>query len=220
MRNDDQDRSTAILHCPFGIPHLLLGIYGVVFVLLGYAPHDRGVWVAENLPIVLIVLGLVLTFRTHRFSNTAYGLMAVLIFLHTIGAHYTFSRVPFGLITETFGSARNHFDRIAHFSVGFYAFAAAELLLRRRWVVSKTILTLFPLFFIFFVAAGYEILEWFFVLIMAPDAGTAFLGIQGDPWDAQKDMLADALGAAASLVLFWMTNYKEIMELPKADNRA
>ena len=214
MKHERQDILTTMPHCPFGIPHVLLGVYILVFSLLGYAPYDRGVWIAENLPIVLIVLGLVLTFKIHRFSDTAYALMAVLIFLHTIGAHFTFARVPFGLITDTFGFARNHFDRISHFSVGFYAFATAELLLRRGWVSSRTILTLFPLFFIFFVAAGYEILEWIFVLIMAPDAGTAFLGVQGDPWDAQKDMLADALGAVASLILFWMINFREIMTLP------
>jgi putative membrane protein len=204
-------------HCPLGLPHLLLGIYVLVFLLLGYAPHDRGVWIAENLPIVLIVLGLGVTFRKHRFSDTAYVLMAVLIFLHTLGAHYTFARVPFGLITDTLGFTRNHFDRLAHFSVGFYAFPAAELLLRRRLVRSRTILLLFSLFFIFFVAAGYEIVEWLFVLIMAPDAGTAFLGVQGDPWDAQKDMLADALGAVTALIVFWIMNYREIKNIPETE---
>jgi putative membrane protein len=216
MKHDNQDMFPSMPLCPLGIPHILLGIYVLVFILLGYAPHDRGVWVAENLPIVLIVLGLVLTFKKHRFSDTAYGLMAVLIFLHTIGAHYTFSRVPFDFITNTFGFTRNHFDRIAHFSVGFYAFAAAELLLHRRWVVSRTILMLFPLFFIFFVAAGYEILEWIFVMIMDPDAGMAFLGVQGDPWDAQKDMLADGLGAITALILFGAMHYREIRDLPSA----
>jgi putative membrane protein len=216
MSTNDKDLFPLSEHCPLGIPHLLLGIYVLVFTLLGYAPHDRGVWIAENIPIVLIVLGLVVTFRKHRFSDTAYVLMAVLIFLHTIGAHYTFARVPFGLITDTFGFTRNHFDRIAHFSVGFYAYPAAELLLRHRLVRSRTILLLFPLFFIFFVAAGYEILEWIFVLIMAPDAGMAFLGVQGDPWDAQKDMLADALGAVVALILFWTHNARKAHTLTQS----
>jgi putative membrane protein len=217
MSTNDKNLSTLTEHCPLGIPHLLLGIYVLVFILLGYAPYDRGVWIAENLPIVLIVLGLGMTFRKYRFSDTAYVLMAVLVFLHTTGAHYTFARVPFGLITDTFGFTRNHFDRIAHFSVGFYAYPAAELLLRRRLVRSRTILLLFPLFFIFFVAAGYEILEWIFVMIMNPDAGMAFLGVQGDPWDAQKDMLADALGAVTALIFFWIMNYRTIRELPTTE---
>ncbi|MDD2220299.1 MAG: DUF2238 domain-containing protein [Desulfoplanes sp.] len=213
MRKKADDLYATLPLCPFGIPHLLLILYLILFALLGYAPHDRGVWIAENLPIICIVAGLALTFNTFRFSDLAYVLMSVLIILHTIGAHYTFARVPFDLVTNLFDFSRNHFDRISHFSVGFYAYGAAELLLRKRWVTSRTILALFPLFFIFTVAGGYEILEWLFVLVMAPDAGTAFLGVQGDPWDAQKDMLADVLGGAAALILFWIIHWARIARL-------
>ena len=31
-----------------------------------------------------------------------------------------------------------------------------------------------------------------------------FLGSQGDIWDAQKDMLADTLGAIAAIALYWL----------------
>ncbi len=210
MQKKSRDVLQSTPLCPFGIPHLLLGLYVMIFALLGYAPHDRNVWIAENIPIVLIVTGLVLSYTTFRFSDLAYVLMSVLVILHTIGAHYTFARVPFDTVTHFFDFSRNHYDRLSHFSVGFYAFGAAELILRKKWVASKTILALFPLFFIFAVAGGYEILEWLFVMIMAPDAGTAFLGVQGDPWDAQKDMLADVLGGVTALLLFWGINRKKI----------
>jgi len=77
------------------LPHGLLGLYLGLFTVCAIRPFDRSVWVAENIPIVLIVATLVLTFRWFRFSNTAYLMMAVLVFLHTIGGHYTFERVPF-----------------------------------------------------------------------------------------------------------------------------
>ena len=54
------------------------------------------------------------------------------------------------------------------------------------------------------VAAAYEIIEWQYAVIEGGDAGVEFLGSQGDVWDAQKDMLADTLGAATSLLLFLM----------------
>ena len=147
------------------------------------------------------------------FSNTAYVLMSVLIYLHTIGGHFTFERVPFGFVTNLFGFTRNHYDRVAHFSVGFYAYGIAELLLKKKWVSSKLILFLFPVFSIFAVASIYEIIEWLYAVFSDPDAGSAFLGSQGDIWDAQKDMLADGLGAIIATVLFFVINKKEISKL-------
>jgi putative membrane protein len=185
------------------LPLFLLLAYLVHFTLLGIAPYDRAVWWAENLPILLIVLALALSYRYHAFSNTAYLLMACLVFLHTIGGHYTFERVPFGFITELFGFSRNHFDRLAHFTVGFYAFAIAELLLVRKLVTSRVVLYLFPLSVIIAVAGSYEIFEWVYASSADGTAGAAVLGSQGDPWDAQKDMLADTLGAVTALLLFY-----------------
>jgi putative membrane protein len=185
------------------LPHLLLLAYLLQFTLLGIEPYDRAVWWAENIPILLIVLTLVITHRYFVFSNTAYLMMACLVFLHTIGGHYTFERVPFGFITDTFGFSRNHFDRVAHFTVGFYAYAAAELLLVRNMVASRIVLFMFPLSIIIAVAGSYEIFEWIYATTADGNAGHAVLGSQGDPWDAQKDILADTLGAVIALVLFY-----------------
>ncbi len=70
--------------------------------------------------------------RGFVFTPAAYALMAVLLYLHTIGGHYTFERVPFGFVTNLFGFHRNHYDRVAHFCVGFYAYAIAEALVVTR----------------------------------------------------------------------------------------
>lgn len=184
------------------VPAVLLAIYLVMFALLGVAPFDRAVWLAENLPILAIVVLLVTTYRRFRFSDGAYVLMACLVFLHTIGGHFTFERVPFDWVTELFGFQRNHYDRMAHFTVGFYAFPCAELLLRKRLISSRWVLLLFPIFFIVTVAAGYELFEWQYAIHADPTAGIAVLGSQGDVWDAQKDMLADTLGALFATGLF------------------
>lgn len=183
-------------------PHYLLILYIIVFTVLGINPYGREIWFAENIPIILIVLGLVLTYRKFQFSNTAYLLMSVLIFMHTIGGHFTFARVPdFGL-WEMLGFERNMYDRVAHFSVGFYAYACAELLSKKKLVNSNWILYLFPLFFIVSVAGFYELFEWQFAIMGDPTAGLEVLGSQGDIWDAQKDILADTLGAIFALGIF------------------
>ena len=184
------------------LPHYLLISYIIVFITLGINPYGREIWFAENIPIMLIVLGLVFTYRKHQFSNISYLLMSVLIFMHTIGGHFTFARVPdFGL-WNTLGFERNMYDRVAHFSVGFYAYACAELLSKKKLVNSNLILYLFSLFFIVSVAGFYEIFEWQFAVMGDPTAGLEVLGSQGDIWDAQKDILADKLGAVFALGIF------------------
>ncbi|SIS55314.1 DUF2238 domain-containing protein [Neptunomonas antarctica] len=183
-------------------PHLLAGIYVIFSIVLGINPVSRDVWIAEIIPVIAIFLIFVFTFRVFRFSNVAYGLVFIWIFWHTIGGHYTFANVPFGWVTEMIGAERNHFDRIGHFTIGFYAFAMAEWLLRKGYCGFKLAMT-FSLFFIMSVAAAYEIIEWWYAALEGGDAGVEFLGSQGDIWDAQKDMLSDTLGAITSLVLFY-----------------
>ena len=182
-------------------PHGLASIFLFVFIWLGINPVSRAVWIAEVIPVFAVFIFLVITFTKFRFSNIAYSLMAIWLFWHTIGGHYTFSNVPFGLVNDFLGSDRNHFDRIGHFVIGFYAFPMAEWLLRRGFC-GITLTSIFSLFFIMSVAAGYEIIEWWYAVTEGGDAGIEFLGSQGDIWDAQKDMLADTLGAVISLFLY------------------
>jgi putative membrane protein len=184
---------------------VLLAGYVALFVWAAIHPYDRQTWWAENIPIVIIVFSLVILYaRGIAFSASAYVFMSLLVYLHTVGGHYTFERVPFRFVTDLFGFERNHYDRVAHFSVGFYAFAIAELLLRTRAVRSRLVLALFPVFSIAFVAMAYELIEWWYAASAGGSAGAAFLGSQGDIWDAQKDMLADTLGAIVATAAFFM----------------
>ena len=128
---------------------MLLALYGLVFAACAISPFDRAVWWAENIPVLVIVALLVLISRRFRFSNTSYVLMAFFIVLHTIGGHYTFERVPFGAVSDFFGFERNHFDRVAHFAVGLYAYPIAEFLLGTRWAPTKEGFGILPM-----IAAG------------------------------------------------------------------
>jgi putative membrane protein len=185
------------------LPSALLGGYLLLFAACAIAPYDRAVWWAENLPIVAVVAALVIMHvRGIRLSNLGYAFASVLLFLHTIGGHYTFERVPFELVTHALGTSRNHYDRIAHFSVGFYAFGMAELLETRGLVTKRWIACTYGVFTIGSIAAIYEIIEWLYAALEGGSAGAAFLGSQGDVWDAQKDMLADLLGACFAVSVY------------------
>jgi len=184
-------------------PHILAVFLTVFFIILGIDPFNRTLWMVEGTAVILVFSLLVITFHKFRFSNASYTMMSAWIILHTIGGHYSFSHVPFDFITNLFDFQRDNFDRLAHFSVGLYAFSITELLLRKKWA-NTVISSSFGFTFIMSVAAIYEIIEWAYAAIFGGDTGIAFLGSQGDVWDAQKDMLLDGLGAIFALILFWV----------------
>lgn len=184
-------------------PAILLTGYIALFIWGAINPYDRATWWAENIPIVVVVGTLVALYaRGVRFSPLAYVLMAVLPYWHTVGGHYTFERVPFGWFSRVFGFERNMYDRVGHFSVGFFAFGIMEYLVGLR-VMSRRLAGLFAVFAIAFVAMSYELIEWGYAAYGGnAEAGANFLGSQGDIWDAQKDMLMDTLGAVGAVLLF------------------
>lgn len=178
----------------------LTALYSIVFIFSAIEPSSRAVWIAEIIPAVGVLAVIWWVSRSYRFSNTAYILMFVWLVLHTIGSKYTFAEVPFDWFNQLIGSERNQFDRVAHYSIGLYAYPIAEYLIRKN-LASTGIAIFFALFAIMSLAAGYEIIEWWYAALAGGDEGIAFLGSQGDVWDAQKDMMMDTLGALTSLVL-------------------
>lgn len=188
--------------------HILPLLLAIIIILLaiwsGLNPTDRDVWYAEALPIFAIFGLLLITYPKFQFSGLAYFLMSLWMIMHLIGAKYTFANVPFDWANQylTFlGEDRNHFDRVAHYIIGFYSFPMAEWLLRKR-KCGLGVAFFFSLFFIMAIAAAYEIIEWQYAVIEGGNAGIEFLGSQGDIWDAQKDMLADTLGALTALFIY------------------
>jgi putative membrane protein len=96
---------------------------------------------------------------------------------------------------------RNHYDRVVHFLYGALMIPPAVELLDRyapargawRWII--------PVLFLMSHSVIYEVVEWLAAIIVAPDLGAAYLGTQGDQWDAQKDMALAAAGAVLSMLV-------------------
>ena len=189
------------------IPHILLGLYIVEFLALSVNPYERTTWFVENATVMVIVGILVALYATGiRFSNTSYVLMSMLIFLHTVGGHFTFERVPFDWFNNLFGFERNMYDRVAHATVGFYAYPIIELLLRYKIVTKKWFAYVSAFMIIPAIAAFYELFEWWYAISGDPTAGANVLGSQGDIWDAQKDILMDTLGGTFATALHLLLN--------------
>jgi len=175
-------------------------VLGAWWAVLAVAPRYRTSWLHENLLVFVAVPVLVLLHRRLRFSAATCTLLTLFLGLHLVGAHYTYSEVPlFDRLRDWGGYSRNHYDRVVHFAYGLLlAFPIRETFvkaagLRGGWS------WFWPLCFVMATSMAYEIIEWLFVLVADPSAGTAFLGAQGDPWDAQKDMTLATAGAVLAL---------------------
>ena len=184
------------------IPIILLIIYILLFIVCAINPFDRAVRRAENIPVMIVVAILVLTYKKFQFSITAYIVMSIWIYMHTIGGHYTFEHVPFDWFNNLFWFERNMYDRIAHYSIGFYAYPLIEYLDRKQLVNKSWVLYGFGIFAIFTLASIYEIIERWYAAGYWWEQWAAFLGSQGDIRDAQKDMLADWLGAITMTIIY------------------
>jgi putative membrane protein len=143
-----------------------------------------------------LVILLVLTYRRFKFSGLSYCLMTVFMMLHAVGAHYTYAEVPFGFwFKDLFALSRNPFDRIVHFAFGaLLAYPVREVLMRLAGVRGLWSYYL-PVSAILAQSGLFEIIESVVAVLVSPELGSAYLGIQGDEWDAQKDM-ASAFGGA------------------------
>lgn len=173
----------------------LAGCYALLWIGLAIRPVDRGDWFLENLLVFAAIALLVFTFHRFQFSNRTYALLALFLALHAFGAHYTYAKVPAGFwMQDWLQLNRNHFDRLIHFAFGLlFAYPLQELLRRvsggrASWVPWLGLATISAL------SSFFEILEAIIAQIVHPDLGTAYLGTQGDIWDAQKDMVAAILG--------------------------
>lgn len=189
-------------------PAALLAAFIAIFVALGIAPLYRQDWLLENMLVLIAVPVLVATRRRLRFSNFAYTCIFVFFSIHEIGAHYTYSEVPYDAWFEsTFGTGlnallgfeRNHFDRLVHFLYGLLITPAAIELFAHYGRYPRVWAALFPLLFVTSHSVVYELVEWGAALLFGGDLGQAYLGTQGDIWDAQKDMALAALGAAITV---------------------
>ena len=183
-------------------PIMLAAVLVAVITWSAYKPAEWGVWWMEMSWVLGVFALLALTYRRFRFSNLAYALVFLWLVMHTVGAHYTFEHVPAEWLKRLLGSERNHYDRVAHFVVGFNSFLIAELALRKHWVKNAFVAAVFGVLAIMAMAAAWEIIEWIVAVWDGGADGLAFLGSQGDIWDAQKDMLCDTLGAISAALLF------------------
>ncbi|MDO8628244.1 MAG: DUF2238 domain-containing protein, partial [Nanoarchaeota archaeon] len=180
----------------------LLMVFIVVWVWAAINPLDRGGWLLENYLVFIFVPIIILSVYYFRLSELSYSLLTVFMILHVVGSHYTYAHVPFGFVLqEWFNASRNMYDRLVHFSFGLLlAYPLREMFMRVAVVKGFWSLYL-PVELTLAFSVLYELIEWATAMIVDPAAGLAFLGAQGDVWDAQKDMALAGLGALLAMIV-------------------
>ena len=185
----------------------LVVLFAMWWIAWGIAPHDRADWLLENALSVAGVAVLAASARAFPLSRVSYTLIFVFLCLHTVGAHYTYSLVPYAEWFPWLGAGeRNHYDRFVHFSYGLLlAYPIRELFLRVAGVRGFWGYFL-PLDLTMSTSMLYELIEWGAAVFFGGDLGVAYVGTQGDPWDAQKDMALASLGALLAMTLTALIN--------------
>ncbi len=176
----------------------------VLWIITAINPLYPRDWLLENLLVFIYGALLVITYHRFKFSNLCYGLFTLFLSLHLLGAHYTYAETPFGFWLQTlFDFERNHYDRIVHFSFGLLvAYPIREILMRKSgvneaWSYFITITCIMAF------SAVYEVIEGITAMVVSPELGSAYLGTQGDEWDAQKDAFLAFNGAIVAMLMAW-----------------
>lgn len=184
---------------------LFLLVFTGIWISTLAGTTDLANWFLENTLVFLFLGFLIIHYRHYQFSDTSYLLMCIYLCLHVYGSKYTYAENPLGYwLKDVFHSSRNHYDRIVHFSFGFLlAYPMRELFLKAlsypKWVA-----WLLPIEITLSISAFYELIEWAVADIFFKAQGDAYLGTQGDIWDAQKDIFLAFTGAILATTLVTM----------------
>lgn len=185
------------------LPTVLLFLVAVICVAtLWNPPAGRASWMLEVGPGLLGIAAMAITRKRFPLSSWVYVGCFIHLLVLVYGGYYTYALTPLGnWARDTFDLSRNHYDRVGHVALGvFPVFVVREVFLRVTPLRRGGWFTFILLSVVLAVAAFWELLEWWVTLLVASDVGTAFLGSQGDPWDAQWDMLLALVGAAIALL--------------------
>jgi putative membrane protein len=209
----------AASHRRFAAHHRYLLVLGVLFALLFIAlaikPLHRADWALENALVVAFVVAVGLTYRRLTLSRISYTLIFLFLCLHEVGSHYTYSEVPYDrwfqslagvTLNSLLGWERNNFDRVIHLAYGLLlAYPIREVFLRVAAVRGFWGYFL-PLDLTMSTSMIYELVEWVAAEAFGGELGQAYLGTQGDVWDAHKDMALASLGALIAMLVTYGMN--------------
>ena len=195
--------------------HWLLVILLALFALSAIGPDHPRDFVLEHTFTAALLALLIWVDRRKPISNTSCTLLFLFLALHVLGAHYTYSKVPYDAwteaifgrsVTDTFGFTRNHYDRLVHLCFGLLMVSPMREGIERATPLRGTWSIVVAVSFLMMLSKTYELIEWSFSVLMDPDDAEHYNGQQGDMFDAQKDMALAFTGAVISSLILWIND--------------
>ncbi|WP_266203091.1 DUF2238 domain-containing protein [Pontibacter kalidii] len=181
--------------------HLMYSALFLFFwVYTGLTTPDLKNWLLENVLTLSLIIFLVAFYNIFRFSDASYTLIFLFLLLHVYGSQYQYADNPFGeWLKGQLGVARNHYDRLVHLGYGLLLTYPLHEVLAFGFKLRSILTYLLPVELILSTSVLYELVEWMVAdwVYGGGEQGMVFLGMQGDIWDAQKDV---AMALAGSLV--------------------
>jgi putative membrane protein len=149
--------------------------------------NDYSNWWLENILVFFSLAWLIFSFKKFTMSDLSYAFLTLFLCLHVYGSKYTYAENPFGYwLIDVFDFQRNHYDRLVHFGFGFLLAYPMREVFQNMFKLSKKLSWILPTEFTLSMSGLYEIIEWAVADIFFSEQGDAYLGTQGDIWDAQK----------------------------------
>jgi putative membrane protein len=180
----------------------------------------------QHVPTIASLMLLVYVVNRLVISRLSFSLTIAFLVLHTIGARYLYSNTPYDewaywltghTVSEVLGLSRNHYDRVVHFSFGLLMAVPVQEIEQRYLRLSAAVSCILAIEFVIAMSAIYELIEWVVAMIFAPDWAESFLGLQGDPFDGQKDMALATAGSILSIGAVALSGGRRLPQLPQAD---
>ncbi|GLX66794.1 DUF2238 domain-containing protein [Paenibacillus glycanilyticus] len=181
-----------------------IAVLAVFWIIMAIKPSDWKIWAVENSLLVAFVVVLIVVYRKFPLSNLSYVLIAIFLAMHAYAAHYTYQETPIDdWLKQLFHIKRGFYDRIVHFAFGLLiAFPVREavqyfLKLHRKWPSYIVTFTM-----IMTASALYELLEMWSAYLFNKKMAAKYIGLEGDPFDSQKDMTSALAGVLIAIVIF------------------
>ena len=190
---------------------VLAAIYFVGFTLLAVNPHDRADWALENFFPISQLIAVAICYRYFKFTRISYYMIFFYLFVQSWGGHFTYAEAaPFNWLRDEFHLARNHYDRVAHFMLGFLLGLPIREILMEFISASRRWLNFLTATIVLAIGAFYEFIEWWVAVLVTPDLGDKFLGTQGDIWDTHWDMFLALVGAVLTIAIFGRLHERQL----------
>lgn len=186
-----------------------IAVFTLFWLYSGFATTNFLNWLLENLLTLPGLMAFGFFYSRYSLSNKSIFFVFLFLLLHLYGSQYTYQNNPAGQwLQEAFALQRNHYDRLVHFSFGLLMALPMYEICRYHLKSAQWLPYFIPLELTLSMSVLFELIEWIFSTLFVQEKASVYLGMQGDIWDAQKDVALAFLGAAIAVFFIWF-NAKE-----------